>query len=98
MTKEEKFKAQMQKILDRAAQFPARTVWKIRIILLGLLGIWIAGALYFHYQVKQDEQRIEQARIEQARHDEFLRRGAQYRQDLQERTNPSRVRNAFDGR
>lgn len=98
MTKEEKFKAQMQKILDRAAQFSPRTVWKIRIVLLGLLGIWVVGALYFHYQVKQDEQRIEQNRIEEARRQEFLRRGAQYRQDLQQRATPSRVRNAFDGR
>ena len=96
MTKEEKLKAQMQKILDTAAQFPPRTVWKIRIVLLGLLGIWLAGALFFHYQVKQDEKRIEQARIEQSRRDEFLRRGAQYRQELNEFNQGARSRNAFD--
>ncbi len=98
MTKEEKFKAQMQKILDAASQYPPRTVWKIRFVLLGLLSIWIVGALFLHYQVKKDEQRIEQSRIEAARRQEFQRRGAQYRQDLQNFNQGVRSRNVFDGR
>lgn len=98
MTREEKFRAQTQKILDAAAQYPPRTVWKIRFVLLGLLSIWILGAWFFHHQVKQDEQRIEQSRIEAARRQEFQRRGAQYRQDLQNFNQGVRTRNVFDER
>jgi len=79
-------------------QFSKRTIWIVRSVILVLVALWIAGGLYLNYQVKQDEQRIEQNRIEVQRREEFLRRGAQYRQDLQERTGAPRVRNVFDGR
>ncbi len=98
MTKEEEFESRMQKVLEVAAQYSPRTVWKIRIVLICLLFVWIVGALFFHYQVKQDEKRIEQSRIEASRRQEFQRRGAQYRQDLQNFNQGVRSRNVFDGR
>ncbi len=98
MTKEERFNADLQKILMYASRLSKRTVWKIRILLIALVGLWIAGGLYLNNQVKQDEKRIEQARLEAQRRDERLRRGARYRQDLQERTQAQQTRNAFDGR
>lgn len=71
---------------------------KILIVLVGMLFAWFILGIYLHVQVAQSRAKVEQSRIEQARHDEFLRRGAQYKQDLQQRATPSRVRNAFDGR
>lgn len=75
-----------------------RKLWTVRIVLLVLIGSWFAIGFYLHHQVTQNRAKLEQERIEAARHNEFLRRGAQYRQDLQERTGNPRVRNAFDGR
>ncbi len=75
-----------------------RKLWTVRIVLLLLIGGWFAVGFYLHYQVTQTRAKLEQERIEAARHNEFLRRGAQYRQDLEQRTGSPRVRNAFDGR
>lgn len=71
---------------------------KILLVGGGVLIAWLSLGIYLHVQVVQSRAKVEQNRIEQARHDEFLRRGAQYKQALQQRTAPSRVRNAFDGR
>ena len=93
---------QMQANLERAVRiasgFSARTVCIIRVVVFFLLFVWVAGGMYLHYQVKQDERRIEQARIEQSRRQEFMRRGAQYRQELREFDRGNRSRNALDGR
>ncbi len=79
-------------------EFSKPTLW-VSVTVIALLGIlWIAGGLYLNQQVKKDEERIQQARIEASRREEFLRRGAQYKQDLQQRMAPSGVRNALDGR
>lgn len=75
-----------------------RKLWTVRLVLLALLGSWFAIGFYLHHQVVQNRTKLEQQRIETARHNEFLRRGAQYRQDLQQRTGTPRVRNAFDGK
>ncbi len=75
-----------------------RKLWTVRIVLLVLLFSWFAIGFYLHQQVVHNRAKLEQERIEAARHNEFLRRGAQYRQDLQERSGAPRVRNAFDGR
>ncbi len=79
-------------------QFSKSTVWTVRGIILLLLVLWIMGGVYLSNQIKQDEQRIEQSRIEAARRQEFQRRGAQYRQDLQNFNQGVRTRNAFDER
>ena len=73
-----------------------RTLWTIRIVLLGLVGIWLAGAMYLHSQVKQARAAVEQERIEANRRQEYVRRGVQYKQALQERTQTPQTRNAFD--
>ena len=71
-------------------------------IILGIVSVlvllWCGLGIYLHVQVAQSRAKVEQNRIEESRRQEFLRRGAQYRQDLQQRATPSRVRNAFDGR
>ncbi|MBO5910688.1 MAG: hypothetical protein J6Q05_00610 [Elusimicrobiaceae bacterium] len=95
---DQQIQANLQRAIRIASGFSVRTVYIIRVTVLFLLILWVAGALYFHYQVKQDEQRIEQNRIEESRRQEFMRRGAQYQQDLQQRTQTPRVRNVFDGR
>lgn len=79
-------------------QFSKSTIWIVRFIIIVLFALWIVGGLYLNNQVKQDEERIERNRLEAQRREEFLRRGAQYKQDLQQRAAPSGVRNAFDGR
>ena len=56
----------------------------------------IAKELGVYNQVKQDEQRIEQARLEAQRKEERLRRGAQYQQAVQERSRKPQSRNALD--
>lgn len=76
--------------------FSKPVLWMLRAVLLILVTLWIAGGLYLNNQVKQDEQRIEQARIEANRRDEFLRRGAKYKQAMQQRTQASQTRNALD--
>ena len=70
-----------------------------RIILGGILLIaWFALGIYLHVQAAQSRAKVEQNRIEAARRAEFMRRGAQYQQDLQQRTQSPRVRNVFEGR
>lgn len=88
----------MKVMQQQIPQFPKPVVWSVRIAIVILVGLWVAGGLYLNNQVKQDEKRIEQARLEAQRRDERLRRDARYRQDLQERTQAPQTRNAFDGR
>ncbi len=77
-------------------QLSKPVVWMFRIIILCLFVLWVAGGLYLNNQVKQDEQRIEQARLEAQRKEERLRRGAQYQQAVQERSRKPQSRNALD--
>ena len=79
-------------------QFSKPMTWIIRIGIVSLFLLWIAGGLYLNYQVKQDERRMEEARLEAQRREDRIRRGAQYKQELQERNQTPRARNVFDGR
>lgn len=69
-------------------------------LLLGgvLIIAWFALGIYLHQQVVQSRARVAQSKIEDARRQEFLRRGAQYKQDLRQRTQTPQTRNVFDGR
>lgn len=78
--------------------FSKPVVWALRVALVGLVALWVAGGLYLNNQVKQDEQRIEQARLEAQRKDARARREAQYKQEVQQRTKAPQTRNVFDGR
>lgn len=72
---------------------------KVRIILVVLaliLAAWFALGYYLHLQVVQSRAKVEQNRIEANRRQEFKRRGAQYRQELQQRRQPARTRSIFD--
>lgn len=95
---DQQIQANLQRAIRIASGFSTRTVYMIRMVILSLLLIWVAGGMYLHYQVKQDEQRIEKSRIEQSRREEFLRRGAQYREELKQFNQGVRSRNAFDRR
>ena len=75
-----------------------RKLWTIRIVLLILISVWGTLWLYFRQQVREGRVKVAQHRLEEARRQEFLRRGAQYKQDVQQRTQTPRVRNVFDGR
>ena len=75
-----------------------RRLWTVRLILLILISGWALLWLHVHHNVKVSRAKVETARLEAQRRDERLRRGAQYRQDLQERTQAPQTRNAFDGR
>ncbi len=77
-------------------KFSKPVTWMIRIGLIALIILWVAGGLYLNNQVKQDELRIQQARMEAQRQDTRLRMEAQYQQELQQRTRSPRTRNAFD--
>jgi len=79
-------------------QFSKPVLWTLRIVLVGLVALWVAGGLYLNNQVKQDEQRIEQARLETQRKEARMRREAQYEQEVQQRTRAPQTRNVFDGR
>ena len=83
---------------DSVLLWSKRKLWTIRIVLLILISVWGTLWLYFHHQIRIGRAKVEQNRIEETRRQEFLRRGAQYQQDLQQRATPSRVRNALDGR
>jgi len=82
----------------RIPQFSKSMIWVLRIVTIGLFTLWVAGGLYLNNQVKQDEKRIEQARLEAQRREEHNRRGTQYKQALQQRTQTPRSRNVFEGR
>ncbi len=69
------------------------------LLVLGILIIaWFSLGFYLRHEVKVSRAKVEQNRIEESRRQEFMRRGAQYQQDLQQRTQTPRVRNVFDGR
>lgn len=76
----------------------AKLIWTIRFVVFGLFAIWLAGAIYLHHEVKVSRAKVEQSRIEKARRQEILRRGAQYQQELKKFGQGSRSRNVFDGR
>ena len=94
MTQEKTVEPIVQKLPETGSK--RKWVW----IALGsvLIIAWFALGIYLQLQVVQSRAKVEQKRIEQARRQEFLRRGVQYKQDLQQRAAPSGVRNAFDGR
>ena len=75
-----------------------RTIWIVRLVVLGLVGIWVAGAVYLHSQVRDARAKVEQNRLEAQRQEQRLRRGANYQQRVQERTYMPATRNAVDGR
>ncbi len=77
---------------------PKAVIWVFRVVICGLIALWVVGGIYLNNQVKQDEARIEQARLEAQRRDERLRRTAQYRQELQERSKKPQSTNVFEGR
>ena len=80
-------------------QVSRKTVWIVRLVLLGLFAIWVGGALYLHHQVQVDQAAVEKIRLESQRKEERSRREAAYQYQLQERTQQSsRVQNAVDGR
>ena len=76
---------------------PKGKIWVLVIMSIVTIA-WFALGIYLHVQVVQSRAKVEQNRIEEARRQEFLRRGVQYKQELQQRAAPSGVRNAFDGR
>ena len=78
--------------------FSKKTVWILRIVLLVLFSLWVACVCYLRSQIRQDKAKLEQARIEASRHNDFLRRGAQYRQELNKFNQGVRSRSAFDER
>lgn len=82
--------------VNRQVPFSKRTLWTIRIVLLGLVVSWFSLGIYLHYQAKASRAKVEQNRIEQSRRNEFLRRGAQYRQELEEFNQGVHSHNAFD--
>ncbi|MBQ8033290.1 MAG: hypothetical protein IJ266_05010 [Elusimicrobiaceae bacterium] len=83
---------------DTLVPFSKRTLWTIRGVLLGLAVMWFSLGIYLHHQAAQSKAKVERNRIEAARRQEFQRRGAQYRQDLQNFNQGVRSRNVFDGR
>ncbi len=81
------------------AQLWVRHNRKKILLVLGILLLgWLALGLYLHHEVKVSRAKVAQSRIEESRRQEFLRREAQYKQDVQQRTQTPRVRNVFDGR
>ena len=75
-----------------------RTIWTIRLVVLGLIGIWIAGAVYLRMQVRDARAKVEQNRLAAQRQEQRLRRGAIYQQRVQEHNYVPATRNALDGR
>ena len=78
--------------------FSKPVLWTLRVVVVGLVALWVAGGVYLNNQVKQDEQRIEQARMEAQRRDARARREAQYKHEVQQRTQAPQTRNVFDKR
>ena len=74
--------------------------YKGMLVILGIILViaWFGLGLYLHVQVVHSREKVAQNRLEAQRKEEFLRRDAQYRQDLERRTQAPRVRNVFDGR
>lgn len=80
------------------AQLSKKAAWILRIIVVGLFSLWLMCVFYLRAQIRRDEAKVERNRIEAARRQEFQRRGAQYRQDLQNFNQGVRTRNVFDER
>ena len=78
--------------------FSPKTIWILRTVIVGLFIAWLSCMCYLHNQIQQDKAKLEQRRLEASRRQELMRRGAQYQQNLQQRSGLSRVRNVLDGR
>lgn len=87
-----------QEFVRKAQQLPRSLVWGTRIVFLVLFLVWVAGAVYLHSVVKQDEQELLKIQQRAQQREERLRREASYRQQAEQRQKPqSRVKNAIDG-
>ena len=75
-----------------------RKLWTVRVILLVIVVGWVGLWFYLHHQVRVARAKVEQNRIEASRRNEFLRREAQYKQDLSNFNQGVRSRNVFEGR
>ena len=94
MTQENKVELVTQKLPKKNS----KRKWGFIVLGSVLVIAWFALGIYLHVQAVQSRAKVEQNRIEEARRQEFLRRGAQYKQELEQRNQAPRVRNAFDGR
>lgn len=78
--------------------FSRKALWIGRIVIVCLFALWLVCVCYLRAQIRRDKAKVEQNRIEAARREEFLRRGVQYRQELDEFNQGVRSRNVFDGK
>ena len=69
------------------------------LVLMSILTLaWFALGIYLHVEAAKSRAKVEQNRLEAQRREEFMRRGVQYQQELQQRNQAPRVRNVFEGR
>lgn len=74
-----------------------RTIWTVRIVLLALFAAWAVIGVYLFSQLRQSSRELEEARLEQTRREERVRRAAVYRQALEESDSPrTTTQNAVD--
>ena len=94
MTQEKTLEIVTQTVPTEGPKY-TRWLW----VLGGILVIaWFALGIYLHVQVVQSRAKVEQNRLEAQRREEVMRRGVQYKQELEQRNQAPRVRNVFDGR
>ena len=87
-----------QDALRKAYQFPRSVIWGLRVVLIVLGVVWVAGAVYLHSVVKEDEQQLAKIQQMQQLKEERLRREAVYRLSLeQQKRSQNQVQNALDG-
>ena len=85
-------------IVQKLSDVDSKRKWRW-LVLGGVLVIaWFALGIYLQVQVVRSRAKLAQHRIEEARRQEFMRRGAQYQQELKEFGRGNRSRNVFDGR
>lgn len=86
-----------QFMIPKTSTLSRRKVIMIRIVLLVLFVIWVAGAIYLYLDVRDSSKKLKEIKQEAQRQEEMLRREMAYQQAIMEQqAGMSSVQNAVD--
>ncbi len=86
-----------QFMIPKTSTLSRRKVIMIRIVLLILFVVWVAGAIYLYLDVRESSKKLREIKKEAQRKEEMLRREAAYQQAIMEKqSDVSGVQNAVD--
>ena len=84
-------------IIPKQSKISRRNIIIIRLVLLVLFVIWVAGAIYLYLDVRDSSKKLKEIKQEAQRQEEMLRREMAYQQAIMEQqAGMSSVQNAVD--